>query len=128
MFGRMHIYTVHVMPGETLAENKAVFVKEGFNIWAFLLTGFWALYERLWIPLAGIVAFNIVLGILMNQRLLGELGFAALQLGFNLIVGYHANDWLRAKLTQGGHILADISASDSKLRAEQRYFERALAA
>jgi hypothetical protein len=126
LFG-LKIYTVHVKPGETLAHEKPVFVREGFNILAFALTGFWALYQRLWVHGLLIILFNGILMLLNQEQVLSQTGMTIIQLGFNLLIGFHANDWRRVGLTRRGYIVADIVTGDSLLRAEQRYFERHLA-
>ena len=128
MFGLMRIYTVHIDPGESSASQKPVFIREGFNWIAFLLGGFWALYHRLWLPLALILAFNGTLMLLRKEHLISVAGITILQFGFNFFVGAQANDWLRSGLARRGFLLADVTAADSRLRAEQRYFERYLAA
>ncbi len=127
MFGGMKIYTVHIKPGAENAAQPPLFVREGFNWLAFLLTGFWALYHRLWLPLLLILAFNGTLIAAGNEQLLSRFSLLAVHMGFQVIVGFAANDWLRAKLARSGYIMADITAADSRLRAEQRYFERSLA-
>lgn len=121
----MKIYTVHVKPGA--GEQVPVFVREGFNVFAFLFHFFWALYHRLWAPAVVIFVVNAMLVLLMREHVLSQNGIVALQLGFQFLVGAHGNDWVRARLVQDGYILADISAGDNLLRAEQRYFERVLA-
>jgi len=65
---------------------------------------------------------------LLRNHLLSADSTAIVQMAMNVLIGFHANDWLRAKLKKRGYITADITAADSKLRAEQRYFERHLAA
>ncbi len=124
----MKIYTVHVKPNVSLADTKPVFVKEGFNFFAFFLTLFWSLYHRLWLVTLFIIAYNLLIVLVMRWHLLGFNGATALQLGFQFLLGAHANDWLRAALAKRGYIMADVTAADSRLRAEQRYFERYLAA
>lgn len=128
MFGMMRIYTVHIDPAEPSASQKPTFIREGFNWIAFLLGGLWALYHRLWLPLVLILAFNGALMTLRKEHLISMAGIATMQFGFNIFVGLQANDWLRAKLARRGFLMADVTAADSKLRAEQRYFERYLAA
>lgn len=127
MLNRMKIYTVHARPGARGGE-KPIFVREGFNWMAFLFTGFWALYQRLWWPAALIVAFHIGLGALGEHHLLSPSSVGAVQLGFQVLVGYFGNDWMRARLRRRGFVMSDVTAADSQLRAEQRYFERYLAA
>jgi hypothetical protein len=123
----MKIYTVHVKPGTSVAERPPVFVKEGFNFFAFLFHFFWALYQRLWLPALGIFFVNVLLVLLVREHIVSANGMTALQLGFQFLVGAHGNDWVRARLSREDYVLADIAAGDSMLRAEQRYFERLLA-
>lgn len=127
MLPRMKIYTVHIKPGPGAAENP-VFVREGFNIAAFIFTGLWALYQRLWGVALLILAVNMAVILLGKAYIFTPPAMAIIQLGIQVLVGFHANDWLRARLRRKGHIIADIAAGDSLLRAEQRYFERYLSA
>jgi len=128
MFGKIKIYTVHIKPGTPNPYEKPVFVREGFTIFAFAFTLFWALYHRLWKASLIILLANLLLMALLRNHLLSADSTAIVQLAMNVLIGFHANDWLRAKLKKRGYITADITAADSKLRAEQRYFERYLAA
>lgn len=122
----MKIYTVHVRKSGAQALEKPIFLREGFNIWAFVLTGFWALYHRLWLPLIVILLCNGGMVELGELALLSPLTLGVLQFAFNLLVGFMANDWLRAKYTRDGYLFADITTGDNLLRAERRYFERYL--
>ena len=124
----MKVYTVHVRPGGPVGEQAPLFVREGFNWFAFLFHFLWALYHRLWAPAVVIFIVNAMLILLLREHVFSENGIVVLQLGFQFLIGAHANDWLRARLMRDGYILADISAGDSLLRAEQRYFERILPA
>ncbi len=125
IFGGMKIYTVHIKPGMANAQARPVFVKEGFNFWAFLFTDSLGALSA---PVATGVADRRLQcaavahaqGIMCSTRPAS----AVIHLGFHLVVGFWGNDWLRARLARRGYIMADISVSDSLLRAEQRYFER----
>jgi hypothetical protein len=128
MFGQMKLYTVHVRPGAASAYEKPVFVREGFNFYAFIFTLFWTLYHRLWLAALGIFLVNVAFMMMAKGQWFGMEGISIMQLGVNILIGFHANDWLRARLAKRGYIMADITACDSLLRAEQRYFERLLAA
>ncbi len=126
-FPKTQIYTVHINPSKPHALEKAIFVREGFNFFAFFFGVFWALYHRMWWAafwLAMIIGF---LGVAEEQQLLDIRSMAILQLAFNLVVGFWANDWLRANLSKRGYIMLDIVVSDNSLRAQQRYFDRVLA-
>ena len=123
----LKIYTVHVKTGEAARERMPIFIREGFNIWAFVFTLFWTLYHRLWRWSLLIVAVNVVLALATKSHYIGNDTGSIIQIAFNLLVGFHANDWLREGLSRRGYVMADVTAAESSLRAEQRYFERSLA-
>jgi hypothetical protein len=126
IFNRMNIYTVHVKP-ESGLKQKPVFIREGFNLAAFIFAAFWTLYQRLWLPSMFVVAFNLFIIFLASQPWLSPATLTVLDMGLHMVVGFMANDWLRAGMQKRGYVFADITAADSLLRAEQRYFERYLA-
>ena len=125
MFARMKIYTVYTHPDKDI-DQKPVFVREGFSFGAFVFGALWALYHRLWLVFLLIVAVDVALGYVSQMHLLLKPTVVAIQFGFSLMVGYMGNDWIRARLLRSEFELVDITVSDSLLRAEQRYFERAL--
>jgi hypothetical protein len=127
-FRGVKIYTVHIPSGQSDAQEKAIFLREGFNWAAFFFGAFWALYQRLWVQALFILVFNMLLMTLIRDHMFASGGAGLIQLGFQIIIGFHANDWRRVKLGRQGYILTDVTAADSLLRAEQRYFERILAA
>ncbi len=124
MFGGMKIYTVHVESGSSNSYQKPVFVKEGFNVFAFLFTFLWALYHRLWLAALFIFAVNTALALITKSGFMSADVLGIVQIMFNAMVGFHGNDWIRSALAKRGYIMADITAADSQLRAEQRYFDR----
>jgi hypothetical protein len=122
----MKLYTVHVPSGVGDAQEQAVFLREGFSWAAFLFHFLWAFYHRLWLPGFMIMGVFMLFGIIQELGAISPSTLGVLQFGFLVVVGYHANDWLRAKLGTRGYVMADVTAADSLLRAEQRYFERVL--
>jgi len=124
MFNRMRIYTVHVKPDDKGANFRPVFIKEGFNFAAFIFTVFWALYKRLWLVAVLLMVAAVLLALLVNAHYLTRISGIGIHLGIHFIVGFHGNDWLRAKLRRKGYSLSDVTAGDSYLRAQQRYLER----
>jgi len=122
------IYTVHTKPGMNNAAARPMFIKEGFNFWAFFFTILWALYQRLWLVALLLLTFNALLVVCLKNHMLGLASAGAIHFGFHMVVGFWGNDWLRAQLARRGYVLADVAAGDNLLRAEQRYFERMLAA
>ena len=62
----MQVYTVHIHPGDADPMENAILIREGFNFWAFLLSGLWALYHRLWLGFFAIVAVSLASGLLVR--------------------------------------------------------------
>lgn len=120
----MKVYTVHIHPGDADPMENAILIHEGFNFWAFLLSGLWALYHRLWLGFLGLVAVSFLCSFLVMAFDGGpEMDFALALLtgiGFGLI----ANDLRRRKLAAQGWKLADIVAGHDETDAEHRCFAR----
>lgn len=128
LFPKTHIYTVHINPSQTQAVEKAVFVREGFNLMAFIFGALWALYHRMgWETafIAIVVALFMVAG---KQQLLDEISLNILKMVFYFIIGLQANDLRRNALSRKGYIMSEVVVSDNELRAQQRYFDRVLPA
>lgn len=124
MSSRLHVYTVHINPAETHPYEKAEFVEEGFNWWAFFFTGLYALYKRLWWPALSIIAFNVINASLYYKGWIQEGSFMAISLGFQTLLGFLANDWIRDRLKRRGWIIADLTSGENALRAELRFYDR----
>src|SRR3569832_589649 len=60
----MSVYTVHEPPlgaGEASAEpDRFAFVRDGFHIWAFLLTPLWMLWRRMWLVFVIAIALVVM--------------------------------------------------------------------
>lgn len=128
MFHGMKIYTVHVRPDRLKAGEHPVFVREGFNWMAFIFTFLWAFYQRLWRLGFALLAVSLLLQLAGMYIGLSEPSVAAMQFGLQALIGMHGNDWLRSGLARQGYIVSDIASGDSLLAAQQRYFERYVAA
>jgi hypothetical protein len=124
MFRHLHIYTVHTKPTQPLKDMLPVFVREGFNWYAFLFTFFWALYNRLWLVSTLVLSFNILVGVLQEAGMLTEGSGVVVLIASQVIMGFEGNDWLRGKLARRGYITAGIISGDSLLRAQQRFFDQ----
>lgn len=124
MFGRLHVYTVHIRPASRMPYESAEFVKEGFCWPAFFFGMFWALYHRMWMAAFLIAAFNVALAAVIETVGASDTGATILQLGFQIITGFLADELLRNHLRRQGYSIADIVASETLPRGQQRFFER----
>jgi bacteriorhodopsin len=122
------IYTVHIDPSKTNPLEKAVFVREGFNLFAFIFGVFWALYHRMWLIAIALAIVVVSFGLAEEAKALDMVSLTILQIAFNIFVGLQGNDLRRWWLSKRGYIMSDVVVSDNELRAQQRYFDRILAA
>lgn len=123
MFHRTHLYTVHFKPATAKAPEDIVFVREGFNFWAFFFTVFWALYYRTWIFAILCGAWGMVLGMVNVAQMMTPVSLGVLQVGISAIFGYMANDELRESLQRRGYSEISTVSGENRLRAEQRFFD-----
>ncbi|MBM3617665.1 MAG: DUF2628 domain-containing protein [Alphaproteobacteria bacterium] len=121
---KMRIYTVHIKPDAKNPYEAPIFIEEAFNWWAFIFRGFWALYNRLWLWAAILIALEIALQVLVIRGVIPAFTALFVRLGIQLLIGFHANDLRRAKLRKQGYITSDIVTGDNLVGAEQRFFER----
>ena len=122
----MPTFTVHAPPprqGETAsAPERFVFVRDGFHVWAFLLTPFWLLWRRLWLAFALYLLASIVLAIAL--RLIG----AGLTVQFlagllvALLIGFEASTLRRRKLAWRHWTMLGFVIGEDIEMAERHFF------
>lgn len=127
----MQIYTVHVKQGpdgDLTADHQAqaVFVREGFSFWAFLLQPLWALYHRLWLVAVLIFATAVLLGLAAGALGLSGWQSFCLQILLAVAIGVLAGDFRRWTLGRRGYAVQAVVAGEVLEDAESRYFGEAL--
>lgn len=120
MVTRTKIYSVYIKQGDENPLESAVFVKQGFDLWAFLFGSLWCLFNRLWLAA---VVLGIVNGLLTWADTLPLSLMANL---LNIWFGFEAGNFLSAKLEKRGYILFDISTGIDRLAAETRFYDKYL--
>ena len=106
----------------------AELLPEAFSWSAFLFTGLWLLYRRLWL---GTLVFLLAWGGLLLLRAqfgLGSGSFLLAHLVLALLLGLEGHNLLLRKRQRQGWRLADVVEARDLPEAERRFFERALAA
>lgn len=128
----MRIYTVHLpaAAGETGEDRAAaaVLVREGFCWPAFFFAPLWALWHRLWLFFALVLAGGWAVTAAAGYLALAPATEGALTVGFLVWVGAEANDWRRRGLARRGLRLAEIASGRSLVAAERRLFDRGVGA
>jgi hypothetical protein len=116
----MRHYTVHVPPGSPSAEDRFVFVKEGFCWPALLIPHLWLLYRRLWIVLAIYVAVSVGIAVLESYDF--AILSAALGALMALLLGFEGNQLRRWGLARRSFSFAGVASGGSLAEAEIRFF------
>jgi hypothetical protein len=123
----MAIYTVHEPPlrGKEIAPDpeRFVFVRDGFHLWAFLLTPLWLLWHRLWLVLVTYVVLAVALD--AGLVLLGASPAAifAVNALLSLLIGFEAASLRRFTLGRRGFANVGVVVGDNIETAEQRFFD-----
>ena len=115
----MRIYLVHVAPN-----IDPVFLKDGFSFTAFVFSGFWALWHRMWLVSALIFGGWLLLEVFLTfVGVLNELRFV-ITIGFSAIIGSGAHDWLSSSLLRRGYSLDGLVAAPRLDAALRRWFDQ----
>jgi hypothetical protein len=126
----MPVYAVFEPPirqrGDRIDRDRSdrfVFVREGFNIWAFLFGPLWMMRRRLWLVL--IVYAAVIAGIEFGLRRLGIAWPARLQvyLLIELLIGIEAANLRAGTLLRRGWRDCGIVIADGPELAERRFFD-----
>jgi hypothetical protein len=121
----MAIYTVHEPPlraaDVTADPGRFAFVRDGFYVWAFLLTVPWMLRHRLWLVLLGYVVVLVGLAVAM----IGAAPAAKLAVLFlvKFLIGLEGGTLRRFTLSRRGWKNGGVVSGGDVEDAEQRFFE-----
>jgi hypothetical protein len=123
----MSVYTVHEPPlraGESSADpDRFAFVRDGFHVWAFLLTPFWMLWYGLWIVL--VIYLAVVAAVDGAALAAGASGAAVFAVGalISLLAGFEASTLRRWTLARRGFRNVGVVIGDDVEAAERRFFD-----
>jgi hypothetical protein len=123
----MSVYTVHEPPlraaGASADPERFVFVRDGFYLWAFLLTPFWLLWHRLWLAFASYVVLSAVVDSAL--RLAGASAGLITLVGLliSLLVGLEAGTLQRLTLRRRRWRNIGLVSGDDLEDAERRFFD-----
>lgn len=98
------------------------FVRDGFYVWAFLLTPLWMIRHRLWLPLV-----IYLIGSALLEAVLRQAGASVFAIGFiavliSLLIGLEGATLRRWSLRRRGYREAGFIRGDGLADAEHRFF------
>ena len=115
------IYTVHMNGWSASADTDAILIREGFNVTAFLLGPFWALWHGMW--RTAIVLLLLAASVSGGAMAAGLADGAelVLSLGVQAATGLWGNDWRRHVLARRGVLERTAIAAPGYRDAERRH-------
>jgi Protein of unknown function (DUF2628) len=123
----MSVYTVHEPPlraADVLADpDRFVFVRDGFYVWAFLLTPLWMLWHRLWVVFIGYIVFSAVLESALKFAGASAAVIALVSLLISFLIGLEAGTLRRLTLRHRRWRNVGVVSGDDLEDAERRFFD-----
>jgi hypothetical protein len=122
----MAVYTVHEPPlrrGAVAPDpDRFVFVRDGFYVWAFLLTPLWLIWNRLWLVLLLYLVATFGIAEAMHRAGVQPLGRSLVILLISFLVGLEAGTLRRFTLTRRGFRNVGLVSGTNMEAAERRFF------
>lgn len=123
------VYNVYVDPRAANPVESAEFIPEGLSLAAFILTGLWTLFYRLWLVSFIILGINALLSYWSKNTgsVVETTAYTAIiQLGMSVIIATCGHDWRCSKLERKGYQLVDVVTGSNLLQVQQRFYDRYL--
>ena len=117
------IFNVYEKPEAPEPTERMEMLRDGFSFFAFALSFFWLIFNRMWLVLLGYVAVLVLVALAAQLGQLSEHAVLLLQGGINLLLGFHAYDLQGWVLKRRGYRLAGVLVAESELAAQRRYYE-----
>ena len=119
----MHIYTAHLRPHSSAPDRDLRIIREGFAYPAALFPLLWALWHRMWLVAALLVATGLAAGAALQAVSLGA-GFSLLICAAVVfLLGLMGNDLRRWTLTRAGWDVAGVVAAPDADAAAHRLMD-----
>lgn len=118
----LRVYTAHLPPSSS-DDPTPLLVKEGFAWAAFFFGVLWALWHRLWIEAAALLALFLALGVIADSVGLTDPIQSAIMLAIAVLIGFSGNDWRRESLRRRGYQEAGVVSGPDAENALRRYLD-----
>jgi uncharacterized membrane protein YgcG len=126
-FRAMRTYTVHEPPnraaGRLERAETLVFVRDGFSLIAALLTPFWLIAHRLWLPLVGYLGLVAIIEIAASTTGAGSQIAGWVTLAVHLLIGLEGDTIQRWALERRGFETVGSVSGRTADECERRFFE-----
>ncbi len=113
----MRLYNALIKKDQNNKIEDVVLLEEGFSFMAFLFSGLWFLFHKMWLNAAVIFAINYVLQSLGEAGALSKLDLMFLEFSFLIIIAYNANHWFSEYLLRRGYQISGFVLAANKAEA-----------
>jgi hypothetical protein len=118
----LRVYTAH-LPPPSADDPTPVVIKEGFSWGAFIFGVIWALWYRLWIEAAALLALFLALGVIADFVSLSDGVESAVLLAVAVLIGFSGNDWRRESLRRRGFQEGGVASGPTSEDALRRFLD-----
>src|ERR1700758_1074852 len=122
----MPIYPVHEPPLRSGAvapdPERFVFVRDGFNFWAFLLTPLWLIWQRLWLVLLIYLVATVGIAQAIHYAGVGAPARLLVMALISFLIGLEASTLRRFTLARRGWRNVGLVSGTNMEAAERRFF------
>lgn len=113
----MKLYNALIKKDQNNKIEDVVLLEEGFSFMAFLFSGLWFLFHKMWLNAAVIFAINYMLQSLGEAGALSKLDLMFLEFSFLIIIAYNANYWFSEHLLRRGYQISGFVLAANKAEA-----------
>jgi len=106
--------------------EKFEMVKEGFSFNAFIFGMLWCVYNKLWLPAISLLAFNIILGVIIEDGAISEISGGVAQIASLVVIGITASQFMATSLHNRGYNLTDAIIARNADEAKLKYIDKSL--
>lgn len=117
----MKLYNALVKRNPTGKIEDIVLIKDGFSWSAFLFSGLWFLYYRMWKDLLALIAVNFAFVFL--AKISSSFDRIFLEFGFFFLIALNANYWRADHLKKKGYEFVGLVFGANQIDAKLRFVE-----
>jgi len=122
----MKLYTALIKKDQSNKIEDVVLLEEGFSLMAFLFSGVWFLFHKMWLNAVIIFAISYFLQSLGEAGVLSTIDLMFLEFSFIVIIAYNANCWFSEDLLRRGYQISGFvlasSKADARIKAVQSLY------
>lgn len=121
----MKLYSALIKKNDEGKISDMIFLKDGFCYKAFLFSGLWFLYHKMWKEFAVLIATNCALSLLIDFNFISDIDQILLNIALMFLIGFNANKWLFENLKEKGYkfsgAVLEKSCIDAKIHFVKDY-------